>query len=418
MLDRKNAPLISEINEIKFIEPKIIQLNELVPLYWLDDVPNNTARLDFYFDAGTARSKSVIGSLTAGLILSGTNEKNSTVIHNLLDDHGAYFDIGVTHESALISFYALNDQMLSVFKIFEDAFENGVFPQKEIDELINDRKQKYLVNSEKVGFLAQREFQKNMFHGTTYGNLIELQDYDSVDQTGIIDFFNEFYRNGLMKVVVVGNLQKEHINYIVNNSKKWCIKEKPEFVTDFSNQPGRVTLEKKGALQSAVRIGKVLFNKNDADFLGFSVLNTILGDYFGSRLMKNIREDKGYTYGIGSFLSELNKSGYFLIGTEVGSAVREEAIEEIKKEIHVLQNELVPQEELDLVKNYLLGQVLKSADGPYAMMDLFLNVETQGMNLDFYNAYIQKIKTIQPEELRELARNYLNWESMSIVTAG
>jgi predicted Zn-dependent peptidase len=418
MLDRKNAPEISDINEIKFIEPKIIQLNELVPLYWLNEVPNNTARLDFYFDAGTARENGVIGSLTAGLIFSGTKEKNSTVIHNLLDDHGAYFDVGVTHESALISFYALNDQMLSVFKIFEDAFENGIFPQNEIDELINDRKQKFLVNSEKVGFLAQREFQKNIFHGTTYGNIIELQDYDTIDQTGIIDFFNRFYRNGLMKVVIVGNLPEDEVNYIVNQSKKWCLNRKPEFVFDFSNKQGRVTLEKKGALQSAVRIGKVLFNKQDPDFLAFSVLNTILGDFFGSRLMKNIREDKGYTYGIGSFLSELNNIGYFLIGTEVGTGVREEAIEEIRKEITLLQNELVSQDELDLVKNYLLGQVLKSADGPYAMMDLFLNVETHGLNLDFYNDFIQKIKTIQPEELRELARKYLTWDSMSIVTAG
>lgn len=418
MLDRKNAPLISEINEINFIAPQTISLSEIVPLYWLNDVPNNTARLDFYFNAGTARSKSVIASLTAGLIFSGTTEKDSTVIHNLLDDHGAYFDVGVTHESALISFYALNDQMLSVFKIFEDAFENGIFPQKEIDELINDRKQKFLVNSEKVGFLAQREFQKNMFHGTPYGNLIELHEYDDINQTELIDFFNEFYRNGLMKVVIVGNLPEDHVNYIVNNSKRWCVKDQPEFVKDFSNKPGRITLDKKGALQSAVRIGKVLFNKKDSDFLGFSVLNTILGDFFGSRLMKNIREDKGYTYGIGSFLSELNKSGYFLIGTEVGASVREEAIQEIKKEIQVLQTELVSTDELDLVKNYLLGQVLKSADGPYAMMDLFLNVETQGMDLDFYNAYIQKIKTIQPEELRDLACKYLNWESMSIVTAG
>jgi predicted Zn-dependent peptidase len=148
------------------------------------------------------------------------------------------------------------------------------------------------------------------------------------------------------------------------------------------------------------------------------VLNTILGEFFGSRLMKNIREDKGYTYGIGSYLSEINKSGYFLIGTEVGSDVRDKAIDEIKKEIELLQNELISEEELELVKNYLFGQALKSADGPYAMMDLFLAVECHGMDLEFYNKFIHKIQTVQPEELIDLARKYLKWDSMTIITAG
>ncbi len=418
MLDRKIAPKITDIEEIKFIYPQKMELSDLVPMYWMKEVPNATSRIDFYFDAGTVRGKSVLASLTAGLIFSGTKEKDSTTLHNLLDDSGAYFDVGLTQESALVSFYALNDQMLNIFRIFEDAFENGVFPQKEIDELVNDRKQKFLVNYEKVSFLAQREFQKQIFNGTPYSRLIELSDYDDVSRTEIIDFFNQFYKNGLMKVVVVGDLPQTTVDYIAGQSRKWCVQARPEFQSDFSNNIKTIKLEKKDAIQSAIRVGKTLFNKEHDDYLAFTILNTILGEFFGSRLMKNIREDKGYTYGIGSYLSEINKSGYFLIGTEVGSDVRDKALDEIKKEIELLQNELIIEDELELVKNYLLGQALKSADGPYAMMDLFLAVESHGMNLDFYNKFIHKIQTIKPQELLDLARKHLNWDSMTIITAG
>ena len=312
----------------------------------------------------------------------------------------------------------LKKNILAVFKIFEDALEHVNFPQNEIDELINDRKQKLKINCEKVGFLSQRAFQKNLFHGTNYARQTELEDYDTVRREEIIEYFSKNYKNGLLKVVLVGALEEVQVTEIAEKSNKWCVSEKPLFENNFNNNKGVFQLEKKDAVQSAVRIGKTLFNKNHSDFLGFSILNTILGDYFGSRLMKNIREDKGYTYGISSTEAELAKSGYFMIGTEVGSAQKDLAIQEIKNEIERLQKDLVPDEELELVRNYLLGQLLKSADGPYAMTDLFLSVDAYELDFSFYESYIQKVKNIDAEELRALAVKHLAWDSMTIVIAG
>ena len=418
MIKRKNAPSLKAIEKINFISPVKIQLGEHTPFFWMKEVPNETARLDFIFHAGTTSGSNLISSLVAGLLFSGTDKKTATDIHNELDDLGAFFDVGLGHESVLVSFYALKKNIAAVFKIFEDALEHVNFPQNEIDELITDRKQKLKINCEKVGFLAQREFQKNLFHGTNYARQTELEDYDTVRREEIIEYFSKNYKNGLRKVVLVGALEEVQVTEIAEKSKKWCIPEKPLFENNFKNNKGVFQLEKKDAVQSAVRIGKTLFNKNHSDFLGFSILNTILGDYFGSRLMKNIREDKGYTYGISSTEAELAKSGYFMIGTEVGSAQKDLAIQEIKNEIERLQKDLVPDEELELVRNYLLGQLLKSADGPYAMTDLFLSVDAYDLNFSFYESYIQKVKNIDAEELRALAVKHLAWDSMTIVIAG
>ncbi len=112
------------------------------------------------------------------------------------------------------------------------------------------------------------------------------------------------------------------------------------------------------------------------------------------------------------------ESGYFVIATEVGKKVKDAAINEIRLELEKLQNELVPEYELELVKSYMLGQLLKSADGPYAMMDLFLSAEVNGCSLDIYNRSIDSIRTITPERIRQLAKKYLNWEEMTVVSAG
>ncbi len=418
MIERKIAPEIKQIEKINFISPDKFLLSENASFFWMKEVPNDTARLDFTFDAGTIRDSNLISSLVAGLLFSGTAKKSSTEIHNELDYLGAFFDVGLSHESVMVSFYALNKNMLAVFKIFEDAIENVIFQQNEIDELIRERKQKLQVNLEKVGFLAQREFQKNLFTGTDYARQIQLEDYDAAKRTEILEFHDKNYKKGLRKVVLVGNLDKSDVNLIIENSKKWAQTNSQVFESNFKNKIGVSTIEKKDAVQSAIRIGKTLFNKNHQDFIGISILNTILGDYFGSRLMKNIREDKGYTYGISSMEVELARSGYFLIGTEVGTNQKDLAIAEIKYEIERLQNELIPNVELDLVRNYLLGQLLKGADGPYAMSDLFLSVDAYNLDFTFYDEYIDKIQNIEPKELQELAIKYLNWDTMSIVTAG
>ncbi|NBR13814.1 MAG: insulinase family protein [Flavobacteriales bacterium] len=418
MLNRTIAPEIRELDEIKFIAPQKTIIGNHTSFIWMKDVPNATSRIDFYFDAGSAKGSNVISSLTAGLILAGTEQKSSTQIHNELDDLGAYFDASLNHEHSLLSFYALNDQMLSVIDLFEETIENASFPQHEIEELIRDRKQKQLINSEKVNFLAQRKFQQLIFDGTPYSRVIDVKEYDSVQQSEIVNYFTENYKKGLTKVVLVGDFTPNQVATIQAKIEKWCVKNTPIYVSDFENKIEKAHVAKDNALQSAIRIGKVLFNKKHPDYLSFVILNTILGDFFGSRLMKNIREDKGYTYGIGSYVNELKMNGYFVIGTEVGKDVCEAAIAEIKKEIELLQTDLVREEELSLVRNYLLGQTLKSADGPYALTDLFLTVEAHGLELNFYNDFIHTLKTITPETLRELAQKYLNWDSMTIVIAG
>lgn len=418
MLDRTLQPELKEIDKIDFVTLRHFDVTANAKLYFMKDVSDETSRLDLYFTAGTTLANPVVSSLVNGLLLSGTSTKSSIQINEQIDTLGGFYESSVSHENAVVSIYALRENLLSILRIVADAIANVAFLDSEVKELISDRKQRFLVNMEKVNFLAQRQFQERIFANSSYGNLVQIADFDCVSSQELREFYNDNYLNGLEKVVVVGNLQQDHIDEIIDIVGAWAKPQKTIFPGQFSNIKGASHLVKEGALQTAIRVGRILFNKTHPDYCDFTVLNTILGDYFGSRLMSNIREDKGYTYGIGTLLGELHETGYFVIATEVGKDVKDATLIEIQMEISRLQTELVGTEELLLVKNYMIGQLLKSADGPYALTDLFLGVETFGLNLDFYNKSIDAINNITPERIQELAIKYLKWEEMTVVSAG
>lgn len=418
MVNRKKSPEIKQIDKIDFVKPHIFDISEDVQLFFMKEVPNETARLDLYFDAGTIKGDQGIASFVNGMLLSGTENKTSVQINNEIDALGGFYESGISTENSVITVYSLRENLIPILKILKDAIQNLVFHSHEVEELVNDRKQKFKVSMEKVSFLAQRAFQQRLFNESIYGRVTNESDFDSVSTEKLKKFFRENYLSGLTKVVVVGDLSQDDVDEIIDLTGSWASKVMTPFENNIQNLKGTVHVVKEGAVQTAIRVGRMLFNKKHEDYHDFLILNTIFGDYFGSRLMSNIREDKGYTYGIGTMVAELHETGYFLIATEVGKEVKDATLQEIQNEMERLHNELVKEEELNLVKNYMLGQLLKSADGPYSMMDLYMGVEPYGLDLDFYNEAIKSINQITPKRIQELAKKYLNWNQMTVVSAG
>ena len=417
-INRSIAPAIQSIDKINFIAPEKIILQNGVCLFWKSGIQNQTSKIELHFEAGSSIDDPLTAGLCAGLLINGSSTKNAKQIQKALDSVGSYYDVSLNQDTAVVTIYALNNQLLKAYRIFHEHLFDAIFPQKEIDNLVQERKQKFKLQEQKVSFLAQRLFQQKLMDQSSYGRLIEFEDYKRANRDKIRAYHSQYFLNGLHKVFLIGDIKQIEINDLIGllNCFKKSTLQRENFT--WKAQKGVQHLVKKDAVQSALRIGRPLFNKTHPDFIAFSILNTILGDYFGSRLMSNIREDKGFTYGIGSHILENRQFGYLVIGSEVGINNREATISEIQIEFKRLQNQLVGKEELDLVKNFLLGQLLKSADGPYAMLDLYANVEVHDLDLNFYEKYIAEIKSIKPEKLRELAIEYLNWQDMLIISAG
>lgn len=419
MINRKLQPEIKEIDKIDFVAPVEKTITSKLKLYHMKDVSDETSRFDLYFNAGKLKSTRSVASLVNGLLLSGTEQKNSIEISEAINSLGGFIESGISAENAVFTVYCLRENIKAIFDIVYDAIDNLNFCQNEIDEISRDRSQKYKISMEKVNTLAQREFQSKLFASDErYSQIVDLDDYQNISRDELVDFHNTNIINGLERVVIVGDIDATTVDYISEKSKNWAATNTADKAITIQNAQGQFKVEKKDAIQSAIRVGRTLFNKDHEDYIDFLILNTIIGDYFGSRLMSNIREDKGYTYGIGSMLGELQNTGYFLIATEVRADAKDDTITQIKLELNRLQTELVSEEELTLVKNYMLGQLLKSADGAYAMMDLFLSVELHDKSLDFYNTVLSKLNAISAERIKELANKYFNWDDMTVVIAG
>jgi predicted Zn-dependent peptidase len=419
MLNRTLSPELQPIQKIHFVEPVETKINDFASIFHIAQVPDETVRLEMHFHAGQMHGIKNMSSFTSSLLLSGTNNKTSEQIHEELNQLGAFVDHEISMELAFVSLFCLRKNVQKAFEILLDAVIHVEFKEHEIQDTIQEKKQRFLVSKEKVSFLARREFQKQLFSSSeNYSRMLEMEDFEHIKRSDLVDFHNKYYLKGLIKVIVVGNLDETFITFLKSSLTPYASQERLTYLNSISNNKGEFLVQKNGTVQSAIRVGIPVFNKKNPDYFAFQVMQTILGDYFGSRLMSNIREDKGYTYGIGCTLVEMKEIGYFVIATEVGKEVTQETIKEIKYEIELLKNELVSFDEIELVRNYLLGQLLKSADGPNAIMDLFLSVHQHHLNLEFYNDFILKIETITVEEIKEMANKYLDWKNFTLVIAG
>ncbi|NJO69963.1 MAG: insulinase family protein [Bacteroidetes bacterium] len=231
--------------------------------------------------------------------------------------------------------------------------------------------------------------------------------------------FELFYTTG--KIIVSGKVDEKDISLINRYFGQGNTSSQIREVSNFKPEPetGRIChIEKADTVQSAIRIGKIFPNKEDPEYTGITILNVILGGYFGSRLMKNIREEKGYTYGINSLLVSFIRSGYLAITTEVGANVTREAVAEIYKELNILRTQAVPSEELERVKNYMLGETVRMFDGPFAQADSFISILDYNLGYDYYYNFIDQINSVTSDDILQLAQKHLKEEDFYQVVVG
>jgi len=418
MINRTIAPKTSTVTHIDFQSPEIDTLENKVQVYSMRKTDDETVRIDFVFDAGSLKTSKIVAQLTGELLFSGTENKSSEEIDEEIDRLGGFTGVEVSTEKSTISLIGLREHVVAIAEIVVDAMINVNFNPKEIKQLLQSKKKKMAISLEKVSTQARRAFLSDLFKNSPYGDLAQLEDFNHIEKNDLIEFHHSKYLSGLQYISIVGAVSDQDLNSIKTLGNQFNKDEVTPIEYDYSYSPNVIHIEKEQALQTAIRVGRVLFNKQHTDFIKFSVVNTILGGYFGSRLMTSIREDKGYTYGIGSGVAQLLETGYFFISTEVGKEFKDLTLEAIQNEIKILQTEEVSEKELDLVKNYIIGQILEQSDGAQAMMDRFIAVETYGMDYTYYDEFIKQVNEITPIEVMALANQYLKWEDFTIVSAG
>ena len=419
-MNRTIAPEYSKAQHIDLIVPQCIKLTDKIDLYWINETQDDTVKLDMTWNAGSKyQSKKLTASFTNALLLAGSPTLTAREISEKIDFQGGYVSQDLDKDQGGVTLYGLTNTIETIFDVFSESFNNAIFPEYEISKLIDIRKSNFKVSMEKVSTLCRQEFNKRIFgKSNEYGKVASLEDFDTITADDLQDFYNTLYLGTKPTLFLVGKVDDTFIKKLKNWATTFNTNTIDFVNSEFNQTKGRIEITKKDAIQTSIRIGRLMIQKNHPDYYNFQVLNTILGGYFGSRLMANIREDKGYTYGIGSGLSVLDDSAYFFISTEVAKEVVDETITEIYVEIDKLKNEYVSKDELEKVKNYLLGEFLRGADGSIAMMENFKNIYFNDLSEEYYTDFIDAINNVTAKQLKDLANKYWDKSEFLEVLAG
>ncbi|MBA2612455.1 MAG: insulinase family protein [Bacteroidetes bacterium] len=419
MLNRSEAPAFKTIDKIDIIKAAKQKLNNGIDFFSINAGSQEITKIEFVFKAGMYyQPASLIASNSNTLIESGTKSFTANQISDGVDFFGSFLELEVGQDFATVTLYSLNKYLDKSLKFVEEILKCPTFPDDEFKIHVTNKKQKHLINSQKVDIIARREFSELIFGKThPYGLQVKDSDFDRVSVEEIKTFFNEHYNSANCTIIASGHLPN-NISNVLNGffgNAAWGTNKEnvsKKIIAPDPSKQQKHFIERPDAIQSSIKVGRLLFNKTDPDYFKFQVLNTILGGYFGSRLMANIREDKGYTYGIGSGLASFVNGGYFAISTEVGADVTKQTLEEIYKELALLRKDLVSDNELETVRNYILGHFLRSVDGPFSLADKFKGIWEFGLDYSYFDNYFAAVKTVTPKELRDLANKYLKEEDL------
>jgi predicted Zn-dependent peptidase len=424
MIDRKTPPNYQTISDLPLIKPDEHKLSNQIPVFILDKQDFDFVKIDFLFDAGRKyQTQQVVASSTNSLMKEGTKNYTSEEISLKFDFWGIKIRFSNDSDFALISVTTLTKYLNDALIIVEEIIKNPVFPKNEFDLYVMHKKQELAIDYSKVKVMAKNHFLESIFgKNHPYGNYAQISDYDQLGRTKLVEFHKKHFKAEKCRIIVAGQIQDKVLQALNDHfgGKDWLSQQQNK-KTQFNIEPGKerqVYAEKKDAVQNAVRIGRKMFNRLHPDYIGMEVLSTTLGGYFSSRLMKNLREEKGYTYGIGSTMVSLADEGYFAIISEFRSEATTAVMHEIYKEIKILQEKSIPDEELLLVKNYMIGELLRLFDGIISISEAIKMLLVYDLNYNYFQNVIQEIKTIRAGRLQELANQYLNKNELVEVIAG
>lgn len=424
-MNRNKAPdTVKEILTGNF-EPVIARLQNSLPVYLIQTGSQPVARIDMVFKAGSwYESKPLAASSANAMLTEGTRDRSGNSIAKTVDYYGAYLNTSCSKDNALITLHSLARHLESLLPLLAEIIRMPGFPDREFFIYKERQKQNWAVEKVRVANLAREKFTLALYGpGHPYGKTIALSDFENITREDIHDFHAVRYGADKCSIVVSGRFDEKKLLEKMDElfgQEDWLSPGEGKYPPAIY-RPARkkqIFISRKNALQSAIRVGRELFDHTHPAHFGMMVLNTILGGHFGSRLMQNIREKKGYTYGIGSALVSLRNSGFLVIISETGTGYWKSSLKEIYIELSRLCDKPVSRKELELTRSHMLGEVLRGFDGPFARSESIRSLIENDLDTGYYRKLTETIRSIGPPELQDLAAKYLSPGAMYEVVAG
>lgn len=417
MPDRKNAPaIVDAVNFNLQLKPytKFVLKNG-VEVYAINAGAEEVIAIEWVFFAGnTYEEQNLVAASANFLLKNGTSTKTAFQINEHFDYYGSYLSRACYNETATLTLHSLNKHVGELLPAVRELLTDSVLPAEELETYKQNMKQRLKVNLKKSDFVAGRLIDVYLYgEDHPYGKYSQDKDFDNLQRETLVDFYKRYYQQGKMIIFVAGRLPAnleslldQHFGDLANNEVKNVIHP----VQPATEKKFRVVND-ESSVQGSIRLARPFPNRHHPDFLKALVLNNVFGGFFGSRLMLNIREDKGYTYGIHSYIQNHVHDSAWMVSTEAGKEVLDATITEVHKEMKRLRDEPVDEEELLLVRNYMMGGTLGELDGPFQIIARWKNIILNNLDEQYFYNTINTIKSVTAEDLQEMAQKYLQPEA-------
>ncbi len=422
MPDRTRPPRIQRIDSLHLPRPELSRLDNGVEVYAVRSGPQEVIKVEVIFRAGRpVERKPLVARSTIRLLREGTRRQDAAALADTLDYYGSSLSTPFNLDTAQLTLYCLARHVDEVLPELAEMLAEPAFPESELRNYVERSKRKLQVDTRKTDVEAYRQFTACLYGEThPYGYNSSAEAFDELSRDDLLEHYTDHFLSGNCFVVVSGGVDNKVLTSL-NRHLGQAIRKGPsteKAPPPSLTRPARKHISRPDAVQTSIRVGRRLFPRSHPDFEGLNILATALGGYFGSRLMANVREDKGYTYNIYAMVDNLVHDGAFYVATEVGNEAVHQTLREIYREIDKLCTQPLEKGELDMLRNYLMGSYLSALDGPFNQAEVIRNLLIDKLPLSAFEKAVETLQEISPAAIRKLAQKYLQPEEMWEVLVG
>lgn len=422
MIDRRHAPPFREIADLVMPAPEIRRLSHGVPLYCIPGSSQELVKLEVLFQVGRLHENQPLAARATGrLIREGTAGLDGSTIADLTDFYGGSISTTDSMDHTGLTLHCLTRFFGDLLPVLSALILEPSFPEKEFQLFIRNNQQRLSEDLAKNEVVAYREMTALIFGADhPYGWNSFPETYAVLQRKNILTFWKDHFVRGNALLIISGHYDDAMIQAIDDQLIRHLREGHSEtvFPSPAPVQQRVLHVTERDSLQNAVRIGRLLFDRTHPDYYPMHAVNLLLGGYFGSRLMTQIREELGLTYNIYSHIDAMRYSGYFYISAEVSKEETTRTLDEIRKEIIRLREEPVDAEELLMMQRFAAGNLLHLLDGPFNRADTLKNLLIEGGTFADFNQLVEAIRKLSTKDVQELATKWLDPDLLVEVVIG
>ena len=420
MLDRTTPPIVQDV-PFGFRRPERQTLGNGIPLYIMAASGQEVVRVDFVFSVGQWHQAQKLQALfTCRMLREGCRGYTSSSFAERLDYYGAWLELSVAMNRTFVTLYTLKKFFPQTIEMVQQMLFEPTFSEEQFSTIRANNKAQFMVNMQKGDVLAMRALRRSVYgEAHPCGMSTMAEDYDALRTEVLADFYGRYYGSRNCTVYLSGSIDENVTSRIEScfGGTEWggSLEVGQRDYSLSSAIDKKNFIAHPGAVQCSIRMGSLLMDVKDEDYLPMRVLNTVLGGYFGSRLMKNVREDKGYTYHISSDLVTNTSQVMFMISCEALADKAEEVMAEVKGEMERLRTQLVSDAELHMVRSYMMGEICRNYEGAFSLTDAYIFMDHLGLPQSHIEDTVAAVRATDAARLLQLARRYFDFETLHTV---